>query len=346
MSTINEKFICLDGLVGITNSDCECLGLILDSYKESSQSIYIDQLLNPVIELRYNNCNEVNTNAWTGIAAKRIDAINAVGNEISLRLTEKYDKMHNSFDITLGRRTFSSTDYLIEEPKLIFKTKKVDGFKFYIHKIGLLVNTSRTIQVTVTKKKEDGTSQVIRTISIATTNATPNIFTIKTENQLDPIVCECDGSTYEFTYELDGFYVLNNQLYNSCSKCNDDLIPFIKFLDCDFRTVNKNKGNGFLLDMKGFCDIESLLCMIVSEAPELSFLIAKVIAYKTAILSLQAAKVSNSQFRLIGNNNINETILEYEKEYYAGINRFLKADLPIINKSCFCKNSKSPIAVR
>lgn len=346
MSTINEKFSCLDGLVGITNSDCECLGTILDSYKVSSQSIFIDQILNPVIELRYNNCNDVNANAWAGIVEKRIDAINAVGNEISIRLTEKYNKLHNTFDVVVGRQTFVSTDYGTLEPELVFKTKKIDGYKFFINRIGLLVNTSREIIVSITKVSEDGTSELVREIAVNAINSTPNLFTIKSDNIADPVILDCDGSTYYFNFELDGFLVLNNQIYNSCSKCNDDLVPFIKFLDCEFKNINKNKANGFILDIKGFCDIEKLLCLILSESPELSFLVGKVIAYKTALNCLEAAKVSASKFNLIANNNIDDTILMYEKEYYAGINRFLKADLPVINKSCFCKNSKSIIAVR
>jgi hypothetical protein len=346
MSTINPTFSCLEGLVGITNSDCECLGTIDPSYKQSSKSIFIDELLNPLIELKYNNCNETNANAWEGIASKRIDAINSVGNEISLRITEKYDKQFNAFDILIGRNTFSSADYSNTAPKLIFKTKNIAGFQLMIHKIGLLINSSRTVTVTVKKTDISGIESTVRTVILNTTNSTPHLFTIKTNDVFDPIILNCDGSTYEFSFPLSGFSVLDNLIYHTCSKCNDDLPPFTKFLDCDFRNINKNRANGFLLETKGFCDIEKLLCLIISEAPELSFLLGKIIAYKTALLSLQSAKISSSQFNLIARNDIEETIVTYEKEYYSNINRFLKADLPTINKSCFCKSSKSPIAVR
>lgn len=346
MSTIKEKFSCLEGLVGITASDCECLGEILPEYQESSQSIYVDGLLNPLIELKYNNCNQTTSNAWSGIADKLTDAINEVGNEISLRLTERYDKYHNAFDLTFGRNVFNTVDYSISEPKVIFRTKKIEGFSFLVHRIGLLVNTSRTIPITIKKKNEDGVEETVRTINVATESMTPNIFVIKTEGKFDPVVLECDGSTYTFSYELDSFNCLNNLIFNTCSKCNDDLVPFMRFMDCNIRETHSNKANGFLIDIKGYCDIEKLICLILSESPELSFLLANTIRYKTALLCLRQAKTSSSIFNLITRNNIDETILEFEKEYYASINRFLKSDLPTINKSCFCKSSKSIIAVR
>jgi hypothetical protein len=338
-----ENNYCLKNIIGLTNKDCDCFGEVLEDYSVSSTGLYLDTHISPHIELEY-GCDALNT--WEKLNEKLVESKNLFISELSSRLNRKYSKKHSNLNEILGRKNHVTIDYTITEPKFIIKTKQYKGFCIRINSLGLLVNTSGTVDVVVKKTTLKNVTTTLRTVTVYVVNGIANVLEIVNQNEEPfPIILDCDGSTYTLEYELDSFNVYNNTIENSCSTCNTDLHKLIPYLSETLSVSNNKIANGFLIGIDGLCDISKLPCLILNNAPELLHTFGDLIAKRTKMQILSNAISSGTSYRLVANNDIGEELEKTTKQYYSGIETLLKSNLPLVQGSCFSKESDAILTV-
>ncbi len=203
-----------------------------------------------------------------------------------------------------------------------------------------------TVNVVIKKISTQNVTTTLRTVGVGVTYGEPFIYEIVNEDENpDPVLLKCDGSTYTLEYVLDNFNAFDNSIKNSCSSCNQDLGQILPFLSESLQESNDDKANGFLVSIDGLCDLGSLPCSILNNSPELLHTFGDLVAKRTKMQVLQDALSSGDSFRLIANSNMREDLETTEKQYYSGLESILKRPLPKVKESCFCLDNDHILGV-
>lgn len=333
---------CFD-LLGITRTTCDCFGEIKTGYNISRSGLFLDSYISSFVDMKY-NCDA--KDFWELLVSEYENSQLLLKNDLRVHFMNYYQRRNNNFALLAGRKNQIAIDFSITEPNFKIITKNVKGYKLFLNTIGLITTKNGTFDVFVKKTKLNGQESILRQISVNTIYGRDLVFEIQdNESNPDPVILDCDGSTYEIYYDLGVYNVFYNTILNSCSSCNGDLQDLIPFLDRTLQDCNDDKANGFLLGISGMCDSSDLPCYIMEKSPEMQFYFAEMLALKTKIEFLSKGLNSGGYYSIINADGLKDEIDLSIKKYDDKMKGITSKILPTLPNTCFSLIQKSKLSI-
>jgi hypothetical protein len=359
MSTLSPLF-CLDDLVGLSRTDCECYPDVPE--EEILSGLFIEDLVGLRGVSSLLNCED-GTDIWEYMAKARSLAITQFYTDFNALLMQHYKLRRLPYNGIIGKMVRGRyTRPVVGEIAMhrMFMADIVNGY-FRVNKIGAIFDTTGTIDVTLA----DNVNGVIDTYTI---NTVAGVFT---ETAIDielpthnPIVgnieyywyytmdakqpgqvtlgCKCGGSGHYYDSLHPKFYSQTNKKYgysnymmvgsNKMKTLNWDAIPH--------KGNNMSYGLAFDVEMK--CLTEHLLCQDFDFATNnLARSIALAIWYKAgANLAWRLTKGENlSRWSQVDHESLKEDAGKWEKKYNEMVN-YIVDTIEIKGDDCFiCRDT-------
>lgn len=266
-------FDCLVDIIGVTQSECECLinGLsdeMKAKLKVSGSKLYMDQIPDSI---SFNMLNEIDAcKDFANITLQsRDEALQFLGDDIALAISNKYKKSSKNYKGSIGKASYNQT-LANNRPFQGIRTiseRHTDGV-MKISRIRIVgtgagvmsLKISRTI-VDNNEYEEMGTYAFTAVNNQYVNVALPDGgLTFELGTELQPY-------EYRFYYELvDGFHPKNNDLKGNCTGCDDPLKPYITSQGISFLQENTTTfsgdsyAHGIVMDVELSCGTQALLC--------------------------------------------------------------------------------------
>lgn len=293
---------CLKNLIGISDSDCECLteGLTAeqrDEIKVSVSGLYLDRDLSGGI-----NITDIKDFGACGIYFRMAkDAIKAAQMkfeaDMELSLGNRYKTQKNAFRGDLGRLTFTQSLPKTKNFQFIEITPKIQTDAVMVLNRGrIIVNTSGTISVYILAKKGEGEPSIIH---MTTVEAVAHRFTNfeLPENANFPLQIGGENMTYYVAWEGSTETLpLNNSVLCGCSGGEPhEAYVILKGGETDDLTLltgTDNFAHGLAIDVEIKCSVSQLVCREFSNQNKIAVSSAWANLYKAGELLIE--KVLNS----------------------------------------------------
>ena len=322
---------CLETLIGISRTPCDCLvnNKAID-ISRSESGYYIDETIG--LSMCFSaKCGE--GDIYERIYNARRTAITLLKTDISATLADKYVSLVGSqADKTIGESSFYQT---INNP-LPLQSLKIrtaynsSNIALTIKRIALLTNQSHIRDVEITKNGE-----TFKTIADVKNTASYSVY-----QNIEPIRLPLDGSEYEFSYSLfNNEKPMDNKFSCNCGGVISEMSRYIN----DF--LSNRKANGISMQVTISCDMSNIVCDIV-ESESYKNVIADMLQHKSAEILLNDLLSSNQfdRYKLVNGEFVNNKINEY-RNTYNGILASLRDFPNLINTNGKCYGCKSIMGV-
>lgn len=336
--------MCLEKLVGLSQSECECFD-IDPELKESKSGLYLDEQEGIDLELITNSlgCGEELEKAFEKIYK---NAVNFFQTDLQVELGNHYKQNHSPYIGRIGEQKYSGPLTKVTETFLGLKinTKKIEGASAVINKILLYFNATGTINLKVYQGKDTLLKEYSINVVNGSTSFTPP------EPLVLPLTNYGYSEDYYFVYDLpDGMKPMNNDV-----KCGCHGIESIRGV---FLTPSGIKGTSLLnynadshamgisLDASIGCSIENIICdLIVPDTIKRKVAIA--LWYKMSVLTLDAVFGSREiNFDTLSNGEYLYTRKKKFESLYKAVIEWLGENIDMQTSDCFICNSSKQMVV-
>lgn len=259
---------CLNNIIGISESTCECLadGRPTD-YNVSASGLYLDRLdyFNPEVVKSGDDC--ARGGYWDRCAQAIEDAKTAYKSDLMRCIGAQYKPRINALDVQLGSAGFKQTQNLSKAyAGMRIMPYQIKSGYILIKKIGVIVNQSVPVTVKIFSNVDNGTL-IYESSPI---NATGNVLTWAAPAQPIelPMWSYQTNVSYYVVLEMNGtFQPKDNK--KDCG-CGGVQRPYLSYLDFEGvvgdDTTNVNGWsnttsiNGIVVDVQVKCKASDLIC--------------------------------------------------------------------------------------
>jgi len=291
---------CLQNLIGITKSDCNCTvdGLSdtdLDEglpegehwYNQSTSELYLDELEGIVPLKAINDSTECVSEMAKWYYNAREQAIKFLGDDVRVAITQRLANSKKAYIGKIASTKFSGTQLLSTTyGGLKLATAQMKGGTIKIDRLTTMMNTTATFDVLVYKNvANSGDFELVTTLigiqSIANT-AKENIVDLTlTMNEY--------GTDFYFIYQPSGFQPLKNNIGCGCSGgAEANLRKFMAINGVYGNNVDSlsttSNAMGLSLNATVSCDTSIVVCELYNNNQEAALVMAYAARYKAGEL--------------------------------------------------------------
>lgn len=310
---------CLEGLVGLSRTDCECFSSLPEAVKESSLNLFVDELEGIDLQVIENalNCGD---DLGDDFETMYENAVNLFEVDLQVAISETYKQKFKPYIGKAGELKYSKVVSTSALGGIKLDTNYVDGASIVVKAINLLFNASGTVTLKVYKNDEEleDLEQEIVVASGKTTHTLPTPFNL-------PIVENGIQNDYFFVYETAGLQPYDNKTSCGCSGVEQLRGKFLTVRGVTGSDIDNLATNsyayGISLDLVVSCSIDNLLCEFMVENTFMR-MAGQALWYKLGVLTIES---------LFASRQINFDTFS-DREYLYG------------RKSKFDKNYKNIIA--
>lgn len=334
---------CLDGLVGLSRTDCECYNALPPEVKESSLNLFVDELEGIDLELIKNalSCGEELGETFESEYEK---AVNLFETDLQVGISENFKQKLKPFVGKIGEVKYSSGVSVGTIAGLKLETKFVEGASIVIKSIKLFFQAPGTVTLKVYKNDEEleDLEQEIVVEAGTTVYEVPEPFNL-------PIVENGMRNDYYLVYETTGLSPYNNKTSCSCAGVEHVRSKFlvakgVKGTDIDSLSTD-GYAYGLSLDAVISCSIDNLICEFLVDNTFLRYT-GQAIWYKLGVLTIEALFAS----RQINFDTFSDREYLYGRKSkfdknYRNIVQWLSENTTINNSNCFVCNSNKKVTV-
>lgn len=267
---------------------------------------------------------KVNTMADSALT----DAVSDFWRDYFVRIREYANQSQAYYKGLIGEKSYStdrsfSSDYL----GVIFKSNGLKDTKLYLNRIGLMVNESKTITVSLYKGPSEGENvEHVEDFNVTTTANSLSWSTVLTDKVYDFYEDGC-GVWYYLVMNPTTEKPKDNKIHCGCGGRKGQELREIK----KYTTVygiqgddltkledwnRSDSANGFVLDIELKCDDENLVCLNYDEQTNFTRTTKEAIMYKAGSLFIQ---------QVLDNPNIERLMLVEREHLYGKRNSFEKS---------------------
>mgnify|MGYP000175535187 FL=1 len=211
---------CLNKVIKLSRTECECNGEIPEGYNEGKVNIYLDELdgLNlRIVSGAEDNCDE--NGIWELMNRSRENAEQFLKADLMAAIETNYSPKRPVYRGLLGTTSFSQTlTFSDAEAGQILKFHRIVGGKIKINRIGLIVNTASTITVKVFNNDLNPIGNPLGEYEITANADSPSYGTLTETLELPMWSDTKNDLEYYVGYTVSGFLPKNNK--PECVPCS------------------------------------------------------------------------------------------------------------------------------
>jgi hypothetical protein len=344
---------CLNKVIPLSRTECQCSeeNRPVD-YNEGLSDFYLDELEGLPLDIVKGAEDCESGNLWELMEKARENGTKSFVSDLLSCLQTNLQPKRPNYSGILGQQAFNSTLSFSETTAgQVLKVGHILGAYVKIKKIGLILNTSTSVQVKVYNNDENTTTP-IATYTINAVGNTVSNATLATPLELPLWSNNVSNLEYYFVYTVSGFMPKNNS--HGCVPCGTGEknpkwknwlnVQGIRGNTTDYASFTTyNELMGLILTADLYCNSDRLIC---SDEYPLNFKtdgyamkIAETIRYKAGALLCDA---------ILSSSEINRYTMLDRDSLYGKRNYFRKkaedqiawlcSNTPYINNDCFvCK---------
>lgn len=288
------QLLCLEGLVGISQKECECFTYPaeqtkLDLIRKSSTGLYIDEHEGAVNCLFLTKAPCGDGNVWDRLIKARREAILKLIIDIAVEMNIKY-KPRINYERILGEQSYGGLLGLqAGKQGYSFTTKKNIGGKMIFKGMGFLGKlpdgvSEQVVTITVLKHRTDEVTKQVVTEEVTAFNYRIDMKQRfwggrEPDNEvydIEPFELQTDGSRYEifYTYDPALFTPYDNKIVCNCDGVKAQLSRF-------YNGVPTGNAYGMIFNVDYRCDDQFLLCALANSSQTLKYITGEAIRVAT-----------------------------------------------------------------
>ncbi|WP_179022052.1 hypothetical protein [Winogradskyella forsetii] len=330
---------CFEGLIGLSQSDCECYEVDA-ALKESSLGLFVDDLEGIDMQL-IKNALPCGDEFETNFNKLYNSAVNFYESDLQVAISENYRQRYSPYIGRIGEHKYDKPLNASTLMGLKLDTNNVDSASIVVSSASLFFDSPGTINLMVYKNETKlDTEYPIDVIEGTTSFSFPSPLNLPiSENGLK--------NDYYFVFTSDGPRPMNNKNSCSCQGVESVRGKFLKpkgVSGTNYNTlsIDNNYANGISLNATMSCSIDSMLCdFMVDQLFHRRTGIA--LWYKMGVLMIE---------KLFASREINFDTMSDREYLYGRKNKFAKEYKNLIlwlsentminNSNCFvCDSRKS-----
>ena len=227
------------------------------------------------------------------------DAVSDFWKDYFIRLKEYADQAQSYYKGYIGEKSYSvdktfSADYL----GIIFKSKGLKDTKLYLNRIGLIINESKSVTVSLHKGPAEGENvEHVEDFSVTTTANSLSWSSVLTDKVYDFYEDGC-GVWYYLTMNPTTEKPKDTKIHCGCGgRKGQELREIRKYTDVygvvgdDLTKLEdwnrSDSANGFVLDVELKCDDENLVCLNYAEQTNFTRTVKEAIKHKAGAHLIQ-----------------------------------------------------------
>lgn len=343
---------CLDNVIKLSRTTCNCFDDDKpNDFNVGKTEVYLDELDGLGLSLLNASSTCEEGSLWDMMAKARTNATLAFKTDLLSAIENNFVSKRPNYSGLLGQTTFTST-LPISTPYAgqVITFKPIVGAKMIVKRIGLIMNVSVPVTVSVYNNDENKTNP----IGTYTINSVANSIAfgvLSTPLELPLWSKNINDLEYYFVYSISGFQPKNNK--TECVPCSGGVknvvwnnwvnLNGISGSTNDYSTFNKTETlNGLVVDAEFKCDASRIIC---SEEYPIDFETGRGMQMAYAIRFKAGDILLNN---ILSSPEINRyTMIDREALYgkrnwcrsnYQDWIKYLSENTPIINNDCWiCK---------
>ena len=307
------KFECLKNIVGITNTDCDCIlnsltSEEIESLRISKSGLYTDDLAGGVSLKSLSGVDSCKLFSEIAIDSRN-NAIKATEDDLIMALSERYAKNKNKYIGRLGNYAFS---------KPLETSKIYVGHKLQPHDKSDAVMIIKGLEIAVTTTSNlvlkiiaapvgASVGETLLDLPIETIAGARKVVTLSEPLKLN-FMSNGQSIEYYIVYDktaLNGGQPMNNTISCGCGT-EKNLKSFIKFDGIELNNLSDlntkvltSWANGISLDVEVRCETANFICREYDENDAVSVALAYAIWYKAGELIIESVMKSTEVSRLV-----------------------------------------------
>jgi hypothetical protein len=349
---------CLTEIVGVTNSDCQCItaGLTTDDLiklRASTSGLYMDDLDGGVHMKSIKNMDACKTFMQFAIGA-RDRAIKRVEDDIVVALNNQYKKDKPNYIGQIGRMSYAGTLGVSRDWQGMQITPHNTGDGVItLNRLFLVLNGAATVTIKILRVVVG--SVMGEEVASYPVTTTPNNFTtvdIGPSPVKFPLTYQGNAVEYYMLYDLSGAPgVQPKDTGVNCYTCNNGVAPFKDYVNV--RGVQLNDPNllsdkitdafshGLVMDVEIRCDTEQLICREYKADDALAIVLSYAVWFKSGELLIEEVlkQPDVNRYTMMDKERLWGKRNHYRAEYESRIS-YLAASINIWDSNCYvCKES-------
>lgn len=297
---------CLENIVGISNTECECVLADLEQDEKdalivSTSGLYADELPG-AIELKTLKNIDACRNLAAIMISSRDRAIQTMQDDLIIAISNRYSKAVKNYTGTIGRSAYAQT---------LSNSRQFQGIRLIprnhtdahvrITRFRLIGNASVTLNVYIVRTVEGANGQggtVVFTEEVNTSAGNFATVTLPDGGIVLPLIE--DGIVYEywvyFDKALTAFLPKDTKLGCNCPKSSNDTLDeyfimqgtsFTDPSEMGSTGIEDSYTHGILLDVELKCETQPLICRELAQSEEIAVSLAQAAIFKTGEITIE-----------------------------------------------------------
>lgn len=349
---------CLEKLVGISNTDCDCIIGDLedaeqDALKESTSGLFVDDLPGS-IELKSMKTLDSCRNLAVIMISSRDRALQTMQDDLIIAISNRYAKAVKNYQGTIGRSAYAIT---------LSNARQFQGIRLIprnhtdatvrVSRFRLIGNAAVTLNVYIVRTEEGSNGQGGSVVFTAAVNTLANNFATVTLPDVGIVLPLIeDGIIYEywiyFDKALTAFLPKDTKIGCNCPKgSNDTLDEYFQMQGTSFTDPSNMVStgaldaytHGVLLDVEIKCETAPLICRELAQSEEIAVSLAQAAIFKTGEITIEEVMKSSEVNRFtLQAKEYNWGKRNHFRAEYATRISFIAGAIDPNNSDCFtCK---------
>lgn len=353
---------CLTEVVGVTQSDCQCIVANLNTdelakLRASTSGLYMDDLEGGVHMKAITKIDACKPFMQMAIGA-RDNAIKRVEDEVVLAIANQYKKDKPNFIGQIGRMSYAGSLGVARnwQGMQITPYQASDGV-ITLNRLFLVLNGAATVTVKILRVIVGSVmGEEVASYPVTTTANNFTTVDIGAGPVKLPLVYQGEAVEYYAVYDLSGAPgVQPKDTGINCSTCNKGIAPFSDYVTV--RGVQLNDTNylndkitdafshGIIMDVEIRCDSEQLICREYKADDAIAIVLAYATWYKAGVLLIEEVlkQPDINRYTMMDKERLWGKRNHYQKQYEERIT-YLAATINVWDSNCYvCKeNSNQP----
>lgn len=299
--------------------------------------------------------DEADSTKVNGFATKAISgAVSDFWNDINVRLRSYANQSQAYFKGIIGEKSYSQDkNYTGTYLGVVFRSKGKKDTKLYLNRIGLILNESKSVTVSLYKGPYDGDNvESVETFSVNTTSGSLS-WSDALDNKVYDLYEDGCAINYYLFIEPTTERPKDTKLYCGCGgRKGQEYNESRKYAEVygvigdDLTLMNdwnrSSSANGFVLDVEFKCDDENMICLNYAEQTNATRTITEAIKYKAGANFIQQVldNPDVERLMLISREHMYGKRNHFEKEYGDRIEWLSSEGLNLDLNDCFtCKGT-------
>jgi hypothetical protein len=295
---------CLTEIIGVTQSDCECIinGLTSDQLtglRASKSGLFMDDLEGGVHLKALTEIDACKSMAVLATTA-RDNAIKRLGDDLVVAINNRYKKGKGNFVGPIGRMSFAQSLPILRQWQGVrLRPKEYTDGIVTLTKLQVIFNQSVSVTLRLYKVPMDSVmgEEVAAWPVTSAANAYVNV-TLSAPVKM-PLVENGELMEYYILYDTlePGVAFLPKDNGILCTTCNRGIVPYGDFISADGVQVNNlstlndkivdKYTHGLILDVAVKCDNEKLFCREYDESDDVAVVMAYATRFKAGELLIE-----------------------------------------------------------